>query len=211
MDSSRFNDLPTEGAHPSVVTTLDAQGALARLRAGNEAYLATSANTGDTSPELVRRLFEEGQAPFACIVSCADSRVVPEHIFMAGLGEFFCIRVAGNVVGDMELASCVYAAEHLHTPLVLVLGHTHCGAVEAAMEHAEGEGGEEAAALAPLVHAIADAIGDEQDPYLASATNARASVQTILADADMAQLVKSGQLAVAAAIYHTHSGQVDFL
>lgn len=211
MDFTRFGDMPTEGAHPQIVTKLDAQGALARLKAGNEAYLVTSANAGDTSSDTIARLFEEGQAPFACIVSCADSRVVPEHIFMAGLGELFCIRVAGNVVGNMELASCVYAADHLHTPLVLVLGHTHCGAIEAAMEAVAGEAHGEAAALEPLVGAIAEAIGNESDPYAASVENANAAVRAICADPQIAALVESGSLAVRSAIYHTHSGRVEFL
>ncbi len=211
MDFTKFGDEATEGAHPSVVTQLSAQAAIERLRAGNEAYLSTDANDGDTSLATVKRLFEEGQAPFACVVSCADSRVVPEHIFMTGLGELFCIRVAGNVVGAMELASCVYAAEHLHVPLVLVLGHTHCGAIEAAMEAVEGAAPELGHALTPLVAAIAEAIGAEADPYAASVANTQAAVRAIGADPCIAELVAAGKLAVRGAVYHTHSGRVEFL
>ena len=218
MSDARYGDAPAEGAHPEVVTRLDATAAFERLRAGNEAYLATDANDGDTSLATVKRLFEEGQAPFACIVSCADSRVVPEHIFMTGLGELFCIRVAGNVIGDMELASCVYAAEHLNVPLVLVLGHTHCGAIEAAIEAAEAvetaneiQGkAEEADALAPLVGRIGAAIGDERDPYRASVANVESAIAAIERDGTIRHLENAG-LEVRGAIYHTHSGAVEFL
>lgn len=214
MDYSAYGDAPAEGAHPEVTTRLDAEAALERLRRGNEAFLATDANDGDTSLATVRRLFEEGQAPFACVVSCADSRVVPEHIFMTGLGELFCVRVAGNVVGDMGLASCVYASEHLRVPLLLVMGHTHCGAIEAAIEAAieSGDEGEPADdALQPLVGAIAENIGDERDPYAASVANTYAAVQALLDDPSIQMLQDSAGLAVRGAIYHTHSGRVEFL
>ena len=115
-----------------------AREALARLREGNRIYLEALDHKRDLSPDRIRELFENGQRPFATVITCADSRVVPEHIFMAGLGELFVIRVAGNVVGPMELASAVYACEHLHTRLLLVLGHTHCGAIKAALDGEQG-------------------------------------------------------------------------
>lgn len=85
---------------------------------------------------------------------------------MTGLGELFVIRVAGNVVGPIELASAVYACEHLHTRLLLVLGHTHCGAIKAALD---GEAGP----VAAITERIAAALGDVRDPYEASVANAR--------------------------------------
>lgn len=208
--TERYGDDPTEGAHPEVVTGMSADEALARLRAGNEAFLCEHVNGGDVSLAAVRRLFEEGQAPFACIVTCADSRVVPEHLFMAGLGELFCIRVAGNVVGDMELASCLYAVEHLHTPLIVVLGHTHCGAIETAIEAAGCPHAVDLGAVAPLVASVSAAIGDECDPYAASVANVRAGVRALVEDAGIAGLMRTG-LRICGAIYHTHSGCVEFL
>ena len=77
--------------------------------------------------------YEHGQHPHAIIVTCSDSRVIPETIFSAGLGELFVIRVAGNVIDDHQLGSIEYAAGHLGSPVVVVLGHTHCGAVDAAI------------------------------------------------------------------------------
>jgi len=112
--------------------------ALQRLKEGNRIYVEALDHERDLSPERIRDLFERGQKPFATVITCADSRVVPEHIFMAGLGELFVVRVAGNVVGPLEAASAVYACAHLHTRLLLVLGHTHCGAIKAALD---GEAG----------------------------------------------------------------------
>lgn len=144
--------------------TVSARDALERLRRGNEAFVEASANDGDISAELVADLYEHGQAPYACIVTCSDSRVVPEHAFMTGLGELFTIRVAGNVIGAIELASCVYAAGHLGTKLVVVLGHTACGAVGSALELVEsGAGHADAADVADADVADADADSGDAD------------------------------------------------
>lgn len=209
-NEGRYGDDPMEGAHPEIITGMSAADALERLRAGNAAFLSEHVNDGDVSLAAVRRLFEEGQAPFACIVTCADSRVVPEHVFMVGLGELFCIRVAGNVIGDMELASCLYAAEHLHTPLIVVLGHTHCGAIETAIEAAGHPQLPCEGAIAPLVSSVVTAIGPETDPYAASVVNVQAGLRTLEANSDIADLMGRG-LRLQGAIYHTHSGVVDFL
>ena len=216
-------DLPNEGAHPEKISCLTAVGALEKLREGNKQYQHAQHNHGDISKKKVKHLFKEGQAPFACVVACSDSRVVPEHIFMTGLGELFCIRVAGNVVGPMELASCLYAAEHLHTKLILVLGHTHCGAIETGMELADamkegaGQGaqvteeGAEKSAIALLAEQVIAAIGDERDPYRAAVLNVSAGVAALNADPEIAHLMAEEGVWVRGAIYHTHSGEVEFL
>ena len=178
--------------------------ALRRLREGNRIYVEALDHERDLSPERIRDLFERGQKPFATVITCADSRVVPEHIFMAGLGELFVVRVAGNVVGPLEAASAVYACAHLHTRLLLVLGHTHCGAIKAALE---GEAGP----VAPLTERIATAIGNERDPYQASVRNAQAAMADLRSVDELAALERQGDLAIAGAIYHTHCGVVDFL
>ena len=204
-------DRPNEGAHPERVTGLTAAEALERLREGNAAYLEADSNVGDISKKTVKHLFQKGQAPFACVIACSDSRVVPEHIFMTGLGELFTIRVAGNVVGPLELASSLYAAEHLHTKLILVLGHTHCGAIETGMECADAPTAEVAPALVPLVEQVNAAIGNERDPYRAAVLNVSAAVNALLADPDVSELVATDGVEVRGAIYHTHSGEVEFL
>lgn len=181
-----------------------AAAALKRLREGNRIYVEALDHERDLSPERIAHLFEHGQRPFACVIACADSRVVPEHIFMTGLGELFVIRVAGNVVGPVELASAVYACEHLHTRLLLVLGHTHCGAIKAALD---GEAG----CVAAVTERIAQALGEVSDPYEASVANARAAAAELAASPELARLAADGDLAIRVAIYHTHCGVVDFL
>ena len=101
--------------------------ALERLKAGNRLYLAEGKNA------LRERTAKEGQHPYAIVVCCSDSRVIPERIFSVDIGDLFVIRVAGNVLDRHQLGSIEYAAEHLHCPLVLILGHTGCGAVAAAL------------------------------------------------------------------------------
>ncbi len=181
-----------------------ADEALARLRAGNRIYVEALDHERDLSPERIQDLFERGQKPFATVVTCSDSRVVPEHIFMTGLGELFVIRVAGNVIGELEAASAAYACAHLHTRLLLVLGHTHCGAIKAALD---GERG----AVAPLTERIRGAIGAVDDPYRASVLNTEAAIGELLRCPELAALAQEGSLAVEGAIYHTHCGVVDFL
>ena len=123
---------------------------------------------------------------------------------MTSLGELFVIRVAGNVIGDSELASVVYAASHLHTRLVLVLGHTHCGAIEAAMH------GHEPGAVSAITDRIIEAIGDEKDQYVASTMNVRNSMAVLKANEELAALEDDG-LEIVGGVHHIHSGFVDFL
>ena len=178
--------------------------ALRRLVEGNRIYVEALDHERDLSQERIADLFENGQRPFACVITCADSRVVPEHVFMTGLGELFVIRVAGNVVGPIELASAVYACEHLHTRLLLVLGHTHCGAIKAALD---GEAGP----VAAITERIVAALGDVRDPYEASVANARAAAAELAASPELARLAAEHDLDIRVAIYHTHCGVVDFL
>ena len=103
---------------------LTADEALERLRQGNARYLNASHAQGDVSPELRQSTFREGQHPYAIVLACSDSRVIPEAIFSAGIGELFVIRVAGNVVDRHQLGSIEYAEGHLGCNLVVVLGHT---------------------------------------------------------------------------------------
>ena len=180
------------------------EAAMARLKEGNRIYVEALDHKRDLSPERIQDLFENGQQPFATVITCADSRVVPEHIFMAGLGELFVIRVAGNVVGPIEAASAIYACEHLHTRLLLVLGHTHCGAIKAALD---GEAGP----VAAVTNLIAEVVAGAADPYEASLLNVQAALDELRAQPALRQLEEAGALQLAGAIYHTHCGVVDFL
>lgn len=114
-----------------VVKTPDA--ALELLKAGNERFQKNELMQVDLNSEKREKL-ANSQSPFAVIVTCSDSRVPPELIFNQGLGDLFVVRVAGNVIDKIELGSVEYAVKHLKTPLIVVMGHENCGAVEAAVE-----------------------------------------------------------------------------
>ena len=92
------------------VESLSAEEALSKLKQGNEKYLNAATGTGDISKEIRKDTCENGQYPYAVVVTCSDSRVIPESIFSAGIGELFVIRVAGNVINDFQLGSVEYAA-----------------------------------------------------------------------------------------------------
>lgn len=113
----------------------------------------------------------EGQSPFALVICCSDSRVIPERIFDVDVGEIFVIRTAGNVINEGELASIEYGIEHLNIPYVLVLGHTHCGAIHAAIHNEKGK------YLSPILNNIKRAIGDECDEVKAAKINALKQVE----------------------------------
>lgn len=145
---------------------------------------------------------DEGQTPYAVIVTCSDSRVIPESIFMSGIGELFVIRVAGNVIDNHQLGSIEYAAGHLGTNLVVVLGHEHCGAAGAAM------GVDPDGYVKTITDEIRKAIGDEKDEDKAACLNVERSVSVI----KDALGVKDGDpLQVCGAFYRIGSGAVEFL
>ena len=113
--------------------------AVSILREGNSRYLRDARTFARLSKARIAQT-SATQEPFATFLSCSDSRVPVEHVFDAGIGDLFVVRVAGNVCSDHEVGSIEYAVEHLQTPLVVVLGHTHCGAVTAVVENAEVRG-----------------------------------------------------------------------
>ena len=176
---------------------------LARLREGNEMYLAYGRSDGNVTAAMRLRTAKEGQKPFATILTCSDSRVIPEVIFGCGIGDIFTIRVAGNVVDPHQLGSIEYAASHLGTPVTVVLGHTHCGAVAAAMEgHADGY-------IGSITQEIQQAIGDTTDAYEACARNVRYNAKKIqeafVAHHELKEHVVVG------AVYDIASGRVEWL
>lgn len=108
----------------------------------------------------------KGQHPYALIITCSDSRVIPEEIFNVGPGELFVIRTAGNVINEGELATVEYAIEHLKVQYVLVLGHTHCGAVHASIHNEHGQ------FIDVILNRIRKSIGNETSECEASKKNA---------------------------------------
>ncbi len=185
--------------------------ALAMLLGGNERYVTAQMNYPHQTGEA-RQSLAGGQSPFAIILGCADSRVPPTVVFDQGLGDLFVIRLAGNVVDDMALGSIEYAAAHLHTPLLVVLGHSNCGAVGATVAGGELDGHlpSLAAAIQPAVDSVKEAPGD----LLANAVKANAKMvaeQLRTSEPVLAGLVKAGSLKVVAAEYDLESGRIEVL
>lgn len=153
-----------------------------------------------------------GQKPAAVILSCSDSRVPPEIIFDLGIGDLFVVRVAGNVEDDLVTASIEYAAAHLAVPLLLVLGHTRCGAVTAAVSGA-GADGHAGAFLGPIGEAVLDSGGEGSDRVDAAARrNALMTAGRLRGSGPvLAPLVDAGMLVVRAALYDIETGAVTLL
>ncbi len=176
---------------------------LARLKSGNRKYLESTNQIGDISGRIRRYTAENGQHPFAIIVACSDAREIPEAIFSCGIGELFTIRVAGNVIDESILGSIEYAAGHLHCPLVVVLGHTRCGAVAAAIS------GESSGYIKSITDKVSRAIGCETDDRKACCLNAQATAATIRSA--FAEHPELSGIRVISALYDISSGEVDFL
>lgn len=185
--------------------------ALATLMAGNKQYAAAKLNHPNQTVKRREELVK-GQHPFAVILSCSDSRVPPEVIFDQGLGDLFIIRVAGNVVDDIALGSIEYAAEHLGTPLVMVLGHEKCGAITATVEGGKAPGHIDAVvqALKPAVEKVKDQPGDKVE----NAVKANIGLiveQLKISKPILAELVKEGKLKIVGARYDLDTGLVDVI
>ena len=155
--------------------------------------------------QLRRRGAEQGQAPYAIVVACSDSRVIPEQIFDAGLGELFVIRVAGNMLDRHQLGSIEYAAGHLHSRLILVLGHTGCGAVGAALSGG-GDG-----FIQYITDEILLAVGEERDPIRACEKNVEHAVEILQREFREHPEIPTEKLEIRGAVYDIMSGQVRWL
>lgn len=189
--------------------------ALERLVEGNARYVAEAAVNQDFSAGRAARA--EAQHPFAAILSCADSRVAPEIAFDQGLGDLFVVRLAGNFVNDDGLASLEFGTQVLGIPLVLVLGHTSCGAVAATIGVVQ-EDLELPGRLPGLAEAmrpgIERAIGQEPEDLLAAATieNVRHNVEKLQsADPIVSALVAEGRVKIVGGIYDISTGEVTLV
>ena len=188
-----------------------ADSALAELKSGNAHHVKHSYQHPHETMDRQRQL-ASGQNPHAQILSCSDSRVPPELIFDQGLGDLFIVRVAGNVAADTELGSLEYGAEHLHIPLLVVLGHQHCGAVTAAVQ-----GGEAAGHISALVNLLRPAVEKSRELTGDAVENAvKANVEMVVKQLRtstpiLAELVSHGKLRVVGAIYSLDTGKVTWL
>ena len=173
----------------------------ARLTAGNARWQARDGEIGT----LRRDTAQNGQQPYAIVVACSDSRVIPEELFGAGLGELFVIRVAGNVLDRHQLGSIEYAAGHLHCRMILVLGHTGCGAVSAALSGG-GDG-----FIQYITDEILLAVGEERDPLRACEKNVEHAAAILRREFGEHPEIPSAELDICGAVYDIASGALRWL
>ncbi len=176
---------------------LSGKEALEKLREGNRKFISSVFNPGDISREIRLETAEHGQHPYAAVVACSDSREIPEDIFSCGIGEIFTIRIAGNVIEDSQMGSVEYAVEHLDINLIVILGHTSCGAVGAAIEgHTSGRVG-------VITREIIQAIRNEKDAR-------KASIRNVLYQAEKVRK-QFPDVLVVPALYEIRSGEIHWL
>jgi carbonic anhydrase len=201
-----------ESAHGTI--PIDAEEAVKQLLEGNRRYIAGK-NSASHRTAKRRTEVAKGQHPFAIIVGCSDSRVPPEILFDQGIGDLFVVRSAGNVIDDIAIGSIEYAVEHLGVQLIMVLGHEHCGAVDATMK-----GGEVGGKLKSVVEAIRPAVEKAKakgqtshgcDLLCSSVkSNARMVAEKIRKSSPvLTEPIENGILRVVGAYYELDSGVVS--
>ena len=180
---------------------------LQRLKEVNERFVSNKLK-GELQDDKRRSELTGGQSPWAIVLSCADSRVVPEIAFDTGLGELFVLRVAGNIANTDTIASIEYAVAHLGTEIIVVMGHESCGAVGAALS-----GGDNGYNLNHLLAQIepAKAQAGSSDVNVVVKKNAELSANDLYdRSAIISGAVDSGKLKIVSAFYNLGSGKVDF-
>jgi len=197
---------------------IEAAEALERLSEGNRRFAAGNSNRNEVDLRANLAELQAGQAPFAIVLACSDSRVPVEMIFDQGLGDLFVIRVAGNVVAPSQVGSVEFAAAQLGAKLVVVLGHSNCGAVDATLMELRREKEHRS----PNLRAIVDRIRPAVEPFIddnghvdlqeAVVANVRHSVARLQhGSLILEQLIESGELTVVGAEYSIERGEVNFL
>lgn len=188
-----------------------ADDALNALMEGNRRFVSGQLEHPNHCDES-RQEVASGQEPIATVLTCADSRVPPVDIFDQGIGDIFVVRVAGNIIGDHTLGSIEYAVSHLHTPLVIVLGHSSCGAVGAVVSEIKLDG-HMATFVPPIQAAIkkvkekaGDLVNNTARELARQMADKIANSEPIIAD-----FVEHGKTRVVPAYYDLHSGEVSLL
>lgn len=189
---------------------MNAKEVLQSLKEGNKRFVSDCCDRPNSNMERVKSL-TGGQSPHAIILSCADSRVVPELIFDQGIGDIFVIRVAGNIANSSSIASIEYAVAHLGTKLVVVMGHESCGAVGAAVA-----GGDNGPNLNHLVDHIKPALNcsshnPSDDVNATVKVNAKVNAQKLVENSEIiGKAVRENGVQIVHAYYSLSDGSVDF-
>jgi len=193
---------------------VSAEEALNRLKEGNARFVSGKTQHPHANKDRLIETYTKGQKPFVTMISCADSRVPVELIFDQGIGDIFTIRVAGNVVHTDETGSAEYAAGHLGTSLLVVLGHTKCGAVTAVVK-----GDKLGGSIPKMVDTIAPAVARSKAKGLtgdalvndAIIENVKESINLLQKSEEIAHLVHEGKLKIMGAMYNLENGRVDWM
>ncbi len=200
---------------------IPAQQALERLRIGNQRFVAEVRGSDAPTSESRRREVAASQEPFAIILGCSDSRVPAEIVFDQGLGDLFVIRVAGNIVAPSQVGSVEFAAERFHTRLVVVMGHSQCGAIIATLEELRRPSRDQSKNLRSIVDRIRPSVEpllatelahqhDELVP-LAVRANIRASASHLRHGSEvLEQMIQRDGLVIVGAEYSLETGVVEF-
>lgn len=194
--------------------------ALNRLKNGNKRFVEGNLQHR-TLDEYERIKLSAQQNPFAIILGCSDARVPAEMIFDQGIGDLFVIRVAGNIIAPSQVGSIEYAVKQFGTALVVVLGHSHCGAVTACIEEIQSGNSQQTPNLysiveriRPAVHTLAETpLKDNKEELIKHAVraNVRASVSNLrYSSPALEKYIGQGQLLIVGAEYHFNTGTVDF-
>jgi len=201
---------------------MTANEAMQRLKEGNQRFVTGVRSVDTIVKQMQRADFVEGQAPFAVILGCSDSRVPAEIVFDQGLGDLFVIRVAGNIVAPSQVGSVEFAVEQFGTPLVVVLGHTMCGAVRATIDELEKPSTETSYNLLSIVNRIRPTVEPlfqtelKNDAEKLMAVSIRANILAAVnhlrhGSQILEQLVNRGQLEIVGAEYSLETGEVLFI
>lgn len=193
---------------------ISVEEALQRLREGNRRFAEGTPRNVDAISLARRAELVDSQTPFAVIVACSDSRVPVELLFDQGLGDLFVIRVAGNIVAPSQIGSVEFAAAKLGARLVVVLGHSNCGAVQASLEELSQKQETRSPNLRSIVERIIPGIIGIENPTLQQAVvaNVHNSVSRLRHGSQiLEELIEAGDLAVVGAEYSIESGEVAFL
>lgn len=200
---------------------ISAHEALERLREGNRRFVSDVLSRESPASPTRRRLLTAGQAPFAIVLGCSDSRVPAEIVFDQGLGDLFVIRVAGNIVAPSQVGSVEFAAERFGTPLVVVLGHSNCGVIQATLEELARPSADQSRNLRSIVDRIrpsveallATDLGQHPDALVPRAVraNIRVSADHLRHGSEvLEQLIQKNRLLIVGAEYSLETGVVDF-
>ena len=201
---------------------MTANAALQRLQQGNKRFVSGVRSIDSLVKQMQREDFVDGQAPFAIILGCSDSRVPAELVFDQGLGDLFVIRVAGNIVAPSQVGSVEFAASQFGTPLVVVLGHSMCGAVMATLEEIKRPSDQTSSNVLSIVSRIRPSVEllletdlhDDPEHLLKAAirSNILASTNSLRHGSQMLeQLILEDRLAIVAAEYSLETGVVEFI